>query len=98
MKSNLDRLGGVYQACSDLLPELRQELKNNGAKILGETGDLLLTDRIVENILWAQNIWLQPKLIEFESVSQAAKALKEMGRNWVFHPLKEFRRAKLIAE
>ncbi|MFA5852991.1 MAG: SAM-dependent methyltransferase [Spirochaetales bacterium] len=47
---------------------------------------------------WTRNIWLQPFLLEFDSISQAAKALRSIQRNWAPYPSRLHRRMALIAE
>jgi 23S rRNA (cytidine2498-2'-O)-methyltransferase len=48
--------------------------------------------------LWAQNIWLEPEIFKFASISQAAKHLREIQRNWWLHSVGHHRRAQLIQE
>ena len=47
---------------------------------------------------WTRNVWLQPFLLEFDSISQAAKALRSIQRNWAPYPTRLHRRMALIAE
>lgn len=47
---------------------------------------------------WTRNVWLQPFLLEFDSISQAAKTLRSMQRNWAAYPTRLHRRMALIAE
>lgn len=47
---------------------------------------------------WTRNIWQEPFLLEFDSISQAAKALRSMQRNWAAYPTRLHRRMALIAE
>lgn len=47
---------------------------------------------------WAQNIWLDPQEITFQSISDAAKKLKELQRLWSFYPYNNVRRGVLIVE
>lgn len=54
--------------------------------------------RAANRFPWAANIWWQPDVIRFESVSEAARLLKERQRNWSCTPLAFHRRASLITE
>jgi 23S rRNA (cytidine2498-2'-O)-methyltransferase len=46
---------------------------------------------------WHQNAWLNPVKIEFDSVNEAAAALRRIQRNWCFSPCGgQFRRGALI--
>lgn len=47
---------------------------------------------------WAQNIWYEPRRIEFSSISDAAAQLKAIQRNWAVYSWTLHRRAKLIQE
>lgn len=47
---------------------------------------------------WARTAMLEPFLLEFESIGEAARALKELQRNWAPYQYQFFRRASLIQE
>lgn len=47
---------------------------------------------------WSQNIWFEPREFKFQSISQAAKHLREIQRNWVLHSTAHHRRAQLIQD
>ena len=47
---------------------------------------------------WHRNIWLEPFILEFTSIGQAAKALRKIQRNWAPVIWNNFRRAKLIQD
>lgn len=48
--------------------------------------------------LWVQNVWHEPKVLSFTSVSDAAKKLRELGSLWAFYPHKLVRKGTLIQE
>lgn len=48
--------------------------------------------------LWAANVWLNPKTFQFKSISEAAKHLRAIQRNWWLHSSTAHRRARLIAD
>jgi len=48
-------------------------------------------------VFWHRNIWLSPVKIEFESISEAAGALRDIQRNWAPVFFTQFRRGALIA-
>lgn len=83
-----------YFANEKFLPELQQELKN----IVSVHGSLILTEGPLQNSVWAQNIWLDAEIIQFESISQAAKALKSRGKLWAPYTIHHHRRAQLIQD
>lgn len=48
--------------------------------------------------VWAQNIWLQPEILEFSSASDAARQLRDRHPLWFHHSTNHHRRAELIVE
>ncbi|MCL2380903.1 MAG: hypothetical protein FWC64_04840 [Treponema sp.] len=48
-------------------------------------------------VFWHLNTWLNPVKIEFETISEAAKALRDIQRNWSPVLFTQFRRGSLIA-
>lgn len=83
-----------YYTSEKFLPELLEELKN----VKSVHGSLVLADGPLQNSVWAQNIWLNPEIISFESISQGARALKERGKLWSPYTFEHHRRAQLIQE
>ncbi len=67
-----------YFTTEKFLPELLYELKN----VRAIHGTLVLADGPLQNTVWAHNIWLNPEIISFESISQAVRNLKERGKLW----------------
>ncbi|MBP9707165.1 MAG: hypothetical protein KBD78_05935 [Oligoflexales bacterium] len=57
-----------------------------------------LEKKIPQKIYWQENIWLDPVLIEFDSVKDCAMALKSMQRSWWPYFYDFFRRGELIQE
>lgn len=47
---------------------------------------------------WARTTMLEPFLVRFESIGEAASALKQIQRNWAPYQYQLFRRASLIQE
>lgn len=83
-----------YLASEKFLPELLKELNN----VKEVHGQLVLTEGPVQETVWAQHIWLDVHKVSFESISQAAKALKGLGKLWAHLPSSHHRRAQLIQD
>jgi 23S rRNA (cytidine2498-2'-O)-methyltransferase len=83
-----------YLAPLDLQANLRNELKN----ILFEYDRLIIAEGPPQTAYWAQNIWFDPQIIHFTSISDAAKKLKDLQKLWSLYPYKNIRRATLISE
>ncbi len=84
----------AYLAPEKFLPDLLEELKY----VKSVHGNLVLTDGPLQNPVWAQNIWLDAEIIPFESITQAAKALKSRGKLWAPYTIENHRRAQLIQD
>lgn len=61
-------------------------------------GDLFLVGKPVKNPFWAKNHWLECYRIPIESINDAAKKLRSLGRNWAPYSFQHFRRMALIQE
>jgi 23S rRNA (cytidine2498-2'-O)-methyltransferase len=61
-------------------------------------GDLAFRSGAPVESCWAQNVWLEPRLIEYASIKDAASKLRAMQRNWALYPLSLHRRASLIVD
>ena len=55
-------------------------------------------DLATHPVFWTRNTWLEPFLLEFGSISEAARTLKSLQRNWSPLPLRFARRTILIAQ
>lgn len=86
------KLGTAYLAAEGYEKQLSSELKG----VTEQHGRLFLTNSEPQVAFWAQNIWVDPFLASFESISEAANILKNIQRNWAFYPYVEHRRAALI--
>ncbi len=88
-------LGGyVYHAARGWLPHLLDELGDRD-RLDGELVTVLGQRRPAR---WTRNIWTKPLIIDFESVGEAARKLKDIQRNWAPCPARLHRRSALIAE
>lgn len=83
--------GAVYLAKSEFLTELHEELP----KLVPVAQDLFFSSAPKE-VCFAQDIWFEPHLVTFESISTAAKLLRQAGKFWYLHPIEQVRRSRLI--
>jgi 23S rRNA (cytidine2498-2'-O)-methyltransferase len=86
--------GRVFQEIPGFGDQLRYELG------VWDTvwGDLCYAPEDGGMVFWARNIWLEPFRLEFDSISEAASALRSIQRNWAPSLFTQFRRGALIAE
>ncbi|MHC1701125.1 MAG: SAM-dependent methyltransferase [Humidesulfovibrio sp.] len=99
-----------YLAAPGFLPELLAELELVGASGPEHLvfGDLVFTMNRAKPAMnrakpampaaWAQNTWLDARLVPAPSIGQAAKALRDIQRNWWPHPVRLARRSALITD
>lgn len=84
----------AYLAVKGLENHLSQELKG-----IQEThGRLILTNQSAKKVHWAQNIWLNPVRFSIQSISDGARKLKAIQRNWWLYSTHLHRRASLIKD
>ena len=84
--------GRVYQTVPDFEDHLIKELDGD----YESWGSSLFYTNSEKQVFWHQNTWLDPVRIEFNSINEAASALRELGRNWAPCLFTQFRRGSLI--
>lgn len=74
--------------------------KDITAESLSETSGEKLLEVIPPQKLpyWARTVLLKPFILDFESIGDASRTLKELQRNWAPYQYQSFRRATLIQE
>lgn len=84
----------MYLAPRGYESDLEKELTN----IVAQRGRLFVATGEPQQVVWAQNTWLNPQAIPIESIGDAARKLKAQQRNWWLHSVDFHRRAKLIQD
>ena len=84
--------GVIYQAVDEFQDHLQKELGHY--EYLG--GPLYFAEGSLQQAFWTDNIWLNPVQITFDSISDAAKSLRNIQRNWAPVLFTQFRRGLLI--
>jgi 23S rRNA (cytidine2498-2'-O)-methyltransferase len=84
-----------YLAPQGFLAELQQEL---GSAVVACHDRLVLAAGPARPVAWVANIWHDPMDIPINSISDAAKKLRAMQRNWALYSCAHHRRAALIAD
>jgi 23S rRNA (cytidine2498-2'-O)-methyltransferase len=83
-----------YLAPDGFLPQLERELESGVRKIYGR---LILAVGPAKSAAWVSNVWHDPAHISISSISDAAKKLRAIQRNWALYSFAHHRRAALIA-
>lgn len=86
--------GACYHAAYGFLHHLQAELP----QAYRIDGDILTVMGPIRQAYWTRNIWRRPFILEFDSISEAAKRLREIQRNWAAYPLRLARRTTLIQQ
>ena len=84
----------IYVAQEDFLDELCNELGD----ITKIVGNLVFSSVDKPDACFAQDIWHDPVIATFESISDAARILRGAGKYWYLNPLENVRRSRLIEE
>lgn len=104
-----DLPGAAFLAYPDMTGMLRTELSGRlhfNSKPAAVYGELLYySDFPVDSVktpdnlpYWARSAMLKPRILDFESIGEAANSLKNIQRNWAPYQYQFFRRANLIQE
>jgi Predicted SAM-dependent methyltransferase len=84
----------AYLASEKFLPELLNEIKD----VISVHGQLVLARGEPQTSVWAQQIWLNPVVLEIASIGEAVKALRGAGGLWASYSFENHRRVQLIEE
>ncbi|WP_094092358.1 SAM-dependent methyltransferase [Legionella clemsonensis] len=85
-------IAAIYVAKPEFLNTLCEEL----GEVTAIIEDLIFSPRKHLKACFAQDIWLEPKLVKFQSISEAVKILRQAGKFWYLHPISQIRRSRLI--
>lgn len=78
-------------------PEYREDLLKELSPVNKVAGNLIWAP-FNPNVCFADDIWLNPTVISFESISEAVRILRQAGKYWFLNPLEQVRRSRLIEE
>ncbi|MES2217560.1 MAG: SAM-dependent methyltransferase [Pseudomonadota bacterium] len=84
----------IYIADPNYLTELCEEVGGQYTVL----GNMVFSDQIKHDICFARDVWLNPVITEFSSISTAARLLRAHGKFWFLNPFENIRRARLIQE
>lgn len=92
------RVTTAYLAVEGFESQLREELAQAGVAVRAAHGRLLLSDGPAHAAAWAANVWHGCVELPVPSIGTAAKALRDIQRNWAMYAPLHHRRAALIQE
>lgn len=85
-------IAAIYIAKPEFLTELCEEVGD----VASIVEDLIFSPALNPDMCFAQDIWLEPHIINFQSISEAVNILRQAGKLWYFHPITQVRRGRLI--
>ncbi|HHF7345298.1 TPA: SAM-dependent methyltransferase [Legionella feeleii] len=88
------KISAIYTVKHEFLHEFCQEIEEFSDVV----EDLVFSPVKKLNVCFAQDIWLEPHLVKFQSISEAVKILRQAGHFWYLHPIANIRRSRLIEE
>lgn len=88
----IESTAAIYVAKPAYLNELTTEL----GQVNHVTNDLVFSPVKMPDVCFALDVWIDPTIVHFESISEAAKILRQAGKYWYLHPIENIRRARLI--
>ena len=88
----------AYLAADGFLEQLQEELRRAGATVTATHERLLICEGPPVAAAWAANIWHDAFEWPVSSIGSAAKALRDLQRNWAMYAPLHHRRAALIQE
>jgi 23S rRNA (cytidine2498-2'-O)-methyltransferase len=88
----------AYLAADGFLDHLREELRRADVGVSTAHERLLISDDAPVAAAWAANVWYDCIEWPVESIGSAAKALRDLQRNWAVYAPVYHRRAALIQE
>jgi 23S rRNA (cytidine2498-2'-O)-methyltransferase len=84
----------AYLAAPGRQDELRQELGD----VMAEHGRLLLAPGPPRDVAWADNTWLTPRILRVSSITDTARQLRALQRNWALYSVHLHRRSALVVD
>jgi 23S rRNA (cytidine2498-2'-O)-methyltransferase len=88
----------AYLAVEGLEAQAREELQRQGIVPRTTHGRLLIADGSAVSSAWSANVWHDCVELPVGSIGTAAKALRDIQRNWAMYAPLHHRRAALIQE
>jgi len=88
--------GLLHHSITEFDADLDAELGPAGAD--ASWGPFRYVEDRARRAYWVRNTWLEPFRVEFDSISEAASALRAIQRNWAPSLFTQFRRGALIQD
>ncbi len=90
----MENISTAYLSAEGYVDRLTSELEG----VVAVHDRLVFTDHPLQSVYWAQNVWLNPIIVNINSISDAARQLKAIQSSWILYPVGLHRRAAFIEE
>jgi 23S rRNA (cytidine2498-2'-O)-methyltransferase len=87
-----ETINAIYLADPRYLTELCEEV----GEVTAVVENLVFSPLVKPDIAFALDVWFEPVIVNFDSISQAVKLLRAAGKFWYLYPLENIRRSHLI--
>lgn len=94
LENSLKNIACIYIAKPEFIEALCSELKEVSAIV----GNAVFSPQINSHVCFALDMWFEPQIVTFQSISEAVKILRQAGKYWYLHPINHIRRSRLIEE
>jgi 23S rRNA (cytidine2498-2'-O)-methyltransferase len=88
----------AYLAAEGFTDQLQEELRRASAAVMHRHERLFVCEGAAVAAAWAANVWHDCRELPVDSIGSAAKALRDIQRNWAMYAPLHHRRAALIQE
>ena len=88
----------AYLAAEGFIAPLEEELQRAGVSVTRRHERLLVAEGVAISPAWAANVWHDCIELPVASIGSAARALRDLQRNWAMYAPLHHRRAALIQE
>ncbi|KTC90295.1 SAM-dependent methyltransferase [Fluoribacter dumoffii] len=89
-----NKIAAIYVIKPEFRSILSEELGEG--TYIGE--DLVCSPHKNLDVCFAQDIWMDPQVVTFQSISEGVRILRQAGKFWYLHPISHIRRSRLIEE
>ncbi len=97
-QSNLKQTLTGYLSPVDFESDLKTELSLMGITVISQHGRLFLCEGDAQDVVFAQDTWLNVEITPYTSINHAAELLKSKGTRFQHYSVNNHRRGELILE
>lgn len=85
-----------FSAIYVVQPDYIQQASRELGDVAGIVENLIFSPQKRHDICFAEDVWYNPVIMTFKSISEAADILRQAGKFWYLNPIANIRRSRLI--